>query len=191
MTRTGETNGLRLELFAGSKEQTLYSFKSGFRVVVHNQSIEPILNKEGIEVSTNKLTNVAVSRTFYEKLSTPSRECITVFDEKQSEKNSLLSTLYNDFNIESISEYTTDLCINMCNQLNLVKKCDCYNYENPKPVNLSDNKGCIFVNPTCWENADKEFFKSEIENCYKKCPIKCNTVEYDLSISLADYPTDW
>jgi hypothetical protein len=191
MTIAGPTNGLSLELFTGSQEQTLYSYKKGFRVVVHNQSTEPILNKQGIDVSAKQLTNIAISRTFYENLSTPSRQCITVFDQKYSLKNSLLKTLYNELNIRNIEEYSTDLCINICNQLYLVEKCRCYDYENPKVGNVTDNDGCIFINMTCYKKVNEKFFESEINNCYKNCPLKCNSVKYDLSISTANYPTQW
>jgi hypothetical protein len=191
MTKTGPNNGLRLELYTGDYEQIEYSYKSGFRVVVHNQSIEPILNKEGIDVAANVVTNVAVSRSFYEKFSTPYDECISVFDEQLAQKNDLFRTLYYDLNVKNIEKYTTDYCINTCNQLYLIKKCDCFDYENPKPKNISVEKGCVFVNITCWEKSDIEFFESEVNNCYKNCPIKCNTVKYDLSVSFADYPTAW
>ncbi len=67
---SGWNNGLQLELYVGNPDrQQKYNFKGGVRIVVHNQSITPFPNDDGIDVATGQQTNVAISRSFVNHLS--------------------------------------------------------------------------------------------------------------------------
>ena len=68
--KSGWENGLQLELFVGNPDQQQqFNYKGGVRVIVHNHSITPFPNDDGIDVGTGQQTNVAVSRNFIKHLS--------------------------------------------------------------------------------------------------------------------------
>jgi hypothetical protein len=80
-----------LELFAGDiNVQQIFAIKTGYRIVVRNQSSEPVPIDMGIDVATGQQTNIAISRKFYNKLSEPFSNCVTNLDDKTIRKNSHL-----------------------------------------------------------------------------------------------------
>ena len=91
--KSGWRHGLRLELFAG-RQSTTIGYKSGFRLVVHNQTRRLAqLDESGIDITTGKQTNVVVRRTFLKRVG----DCVES------------TTLSNQ-------QYQQDICILMCQQ---------------------------------------------------------------------------
>lgn len=54
--------------------------QSGARVVVHNQTFKAMPSSEGVDLSSNYLTNIAVTRSFLYKLASPYSDCIKKTD---------------------------------------------------------------------------------------------------------------
>lgn len=75
MFQSGKNNGLRLELFAG-KSENFKSFSSiyGAKIFIYNHSTI-YTDSEGIDVSIGKATNIALSKTFIQRLKYPYSEC--------------------------------------------------------------------------------------------------------------------
>lgn len=146
--KSGWKNGLQLELNVGNLSKQQYTYKAGIRVIVHNISVEPFADEDGIDVSTGQQTNIAISRYFINRLSSPYSDCIdNLKSPKVYGKNEILRKMYEYFNI---SEYNQKYCLKLCYQNYLIQKCKCYDLSLMNPnTNLNGTNstvnGCIQV----------------------------------------------
>jgi hypothetical protein len=77
VNEAGSDRGLSLELFLGDDPtQSQFVTNSGARVVIHNQSTTPLINSEGVDISTGFQTNIGVRRSFISKLDAPYSDCL-------------------------------------------------------------------------------------------------------------------
>lgn len=78
--KPGWRHGLQVELDVGDPRNSLkLSYKSGFRIVIHNKTEKVFPEEDGFSVQTGVETNVAVSRTFVTRLSKPYSDCMRNF----------------------------------------------------------------------------------------------------------------
>lgn len=110
---------LNFFLFCFKQEQQQYTYKTGIRLVVHNQSIHPFIDEEGIDVSTGEETQVAMTRTFYKSLPKPYSSCLLELNEETARANELLEILNANF---SLASYTQTFCMKVCYQNYIVGK---------------------------------------------------------------------
>ena len=77
MTEPGSDRSFKLELFLGD-EISLgnYMIQSGAIVVIHNQSYTPLVEQEGLLLSTNYQTDIGITRSFIHKLENPYSKCV-------------------------------------------------------------------------------------------------------------------
>ena len=172
--QAGWSNGLRLEIYTGDPVyQQQYIFKSGLRVIVHNQSVIPFPEEDGIDVSTGQQTNIAVSRTFIERLPPPYNDCIEELDETTSARNKILAALKEEYKLET---YTQKFCMKVCYQEYIIEECGCYDFSSPYSNETSAKyRGCYTLEEVeRLKEKQTEFYNSAtIDDCYKKCPIEC------------------
>jgi hypothetical protein len=191
---SGWMNGLRLEMYTGDRVlQQQFTFKTGIRVIVHNQSVQPFPLEDGIDVSTGEQTNIAVSRTFIEHLGEPYNDCIDKLDQSAQQRNSLVESLQSDFNL---TYYDQKYCLKVCLQQFIIEKCACFDYSLPMSTQLMDQlkmTGCYTTeNVICTQKNQKLFYNSdEIDKCNEKCPMSCHMVDYSLRVTQAKYPSKW
>lgn len=72
---------------------------SGARVVVHNQSISPIISSEGLDIATGFKTNVAFRRSFLSRLDAPFSDCIKNTTSSTSFKSRYYKAIFNTLNM--------------------------------------------------------------------------------------------
>lgn len=64
----GPDGALKLELFLGDDDyQNQFILNSGAHIVVHNQSLAPIIVSEGVDIATGFQTNIGIRRSFLSK----------------------------------------------------------------------------------------------------------------------------
>lgn len=118
MTTNGGSNfGLQLELYVGSNYIEPRK-QSCIRLYVHHPSINPVLFKEGIHVSSSTETNVLIHQTNLNRLPAPYSNCIediTLPDELKTDI--ALRTLV----IDKI--YTHKYCTLLCFNDYIIRKC--------------------------------------------------------------------
>jgi hypothetical protein len=197
ITKAAVTNGLQIELFSGDPDtQQQFSYKSGFRIIVHNQSVSPFPIEDGIDVACGQETNIAITRTFINKLPAPCSDCIIELDQETIKRNDILKLMRNLFNK---TFYDQKYCLKLCLQQYLVGTCECADYRYPI-YNFNSNlkvyrmRGCKSPDDlNCLNRANTLFYETNIEiiKCYEKCPLECNRVIYDSKISVASYPSRW
>jgi len=84
--------------------------------------------------------------------------------------------------------YRQQDCVELCIQQEVMKKCNCYALSLPY-LNLTDtaNKPCLNINESyCAYKLEKTFNPSECQT--KSCPLECDTVKYELSLSSQTNP---
>lgn len=194
--KPGWENGLRIEMFVGRNEQLQYIYKTGIRIIVHNQSYVPFPDEDGIDIATRRQTNIGIRRKFINRLSDPYSNCVDELNDQVASKNNILLEMNKQKQSGQIKLYQQQYCLKICQQYYYVDKCKCYSYA-LLFLNVSDyfNSPNVFgcVSPSdvqCLETADLEFTNSDaIDQCYAKCPQQCNEIQYDLRVSEAHYPT--
>lgn len=185
----GADDGLQLELYVGNIYNQQYSYKSGIRLNVHNQSILSFPKDEGINVPTGLQTDIVIKRTIISHLSSPYSNCLK--DPVDYTQNVILKTMLNNFT-SATSVYKQSYCLKVCLQQYIINYCGCYDYSFPI-LNTTNLRGCFELNEIdCIRSTYLKYIKNNQDNyCYAMCPIECNEIQYDLQISTSSYPTEW
>ena len=77
ISEAGSDKSFQLELFiCDDWDQSEFQMNSGIRIIVHNQSVTPLLTSEGKNLASGYHTNIRISRHFFKKLSKPYSDCI-------------------------------------------------------------------------------------------------------------------
>lgn len=84
----------------------------------------------------------------------------------------------------------------MCLQMYIYKECNCYDLSLPKSRSIYDSivsSGCDSdVDIECVLDRKESFYSGdEIRECYSMCPIECQEVQYDMTLSQAAFPSKW
>ena len=185
----GSDYGLQLELFTGDPiDQIKYTYSKGIRVLIRNQSDEPVPEELGFNCLPGVQSNIAVSRMFIDHLSLPYNDCIDELNDENFQRNTVVYTLKTKLNKTT---YNQAFCLKVCSQLFIIDKCSCWDYSLPK-INNSKVQAC-FLNSDliCLAEKKIKLFKEFSELCNVNCPMECKSQIYDVSISSAEYPTQW
>ena len=187
--KPGWRNGLRLELY--STTGMPYSYKNGFRLIVHNQSTPVYPDEDGIDVPLGFQTNLAVKRTFLNRLPSPYSDCITVLNEKIASTNSVLQKVYQQIQTGLIWQYKSKYCFNMCYLLYVKRTCGC----TPVDYVYLQDVDVICQNSThviCTGKSYFDFYQGDqVDICYSNCPQECSVTSYQVEATQANYPSDW
>ena len=188
-TKAGWRNGLRLELYVGDPtRQQQYVYKSGIRVIVHNQSITPFPDQNGIDVSPGQQTNVAVSRTFINRLSLPYSDCVDELTQTKAVGNDLLIEMLSLISRSKVKKYEQEICLKICFQKYINSECNCSDFSLAFLSINNQSEGCYMSDQVeCLSKANQRFYNGQpINECYSKCPIECSSIIYNTQVSTAD-----
>jgi hypothetical protein len=185
-----------MELFIGHPtQQQQYTFKTGVRVIIHNQTIEPLPEEDGINVATGQQTDIAISRSFINKLQRPFSQCqMSNLNTSTKSMFELVNEMSNSFNI---TVYVQKFCMKLCFHHYVFTKCNCVDpaflMYRKLMIKVESNFVCLNSSQSqCVQDADVEFYsKNIIDECIAKCPIECNKIFYKPTVSIANYPTEW
>ena len=175
---SGFMNGLILfirNLTNSNTHPTFYG--SGLKVFVHNNSYLTS-SAEEILVETGKLTSISVKKAFTYRAPVPYSECQDLSDFR--------SELY-DY-IKSLNgQYRQKDCFQMCLQNIILNECKCFFSMLPllnttyAPCSNLTETNCYM---TTFTNANLNINAL----CSDKCPLECDYVTYDISMSTLNYP---
>ena len=190
--KEGWQSGLRVELFSGLDER--YAYKSGFRIVVHNQSRVAFADDDGIDVSTGRQTNVAIRRHIDERLAKPYSNCVERLDASDIEAtNEPLRAMLALMETGVIGKYQQNICFKICTQQYINGKCKCVDTRMRAYMRGGVGGGGVKYCASKWEltclrATEADFYRSDqAESCYRNnCPIECSSVVYDLKVSIAE-----
>ena len=177
----GEENGLFIS-FVLPDIQNKYSVADsiGLRIFVHNSSFRPS-SSESIILKPGSLTNIAVKRTIINKEPFPYSECRNL---KTFQYTGLFSYI-----LDSTKTYRQSDCFDLCLQMDIYDNCQCYYLQYPKVPN-TDVKPCLNTTELlCASIEYKKFIEQNIQKYSKVCPLECNEILFDMTLSSADYPS--
>ena len=178
-TYNGLDLGLDLKVSLHQLENKYISqdgFLQGLIVFVHNNSFSPNgMEKSQRFVKPGEKTFIAVKRTFTHKKPSPYSQCIDL--------SGFSSDLYDL--ITSNRTYRQLDCFKLCRQKLYIQKCGCNIFNDYLNVD-SNVKYCSNLSElACTDNL---YFIHDREECEKvSCPLECNSVDYDLSVSSLVY----
>lgn len=182
--RPGKANGFQVKLFTGLLIPG--ELLSGLHLNVHNISVKPTYN-EGIDIPTGLRTNLIVNRIFSNKLEFPYDNCKSNV-ESNSEYDTLLYMLIKGLN----QTYRQKDCFDMCFYLEVQQRCNCsYPIDKVYEMCIADS---LLSKPSlttiCAAGLVENFYKETFEQkCLKYCPLECDSIDFQLSMSLAELST--
>ena len=157
------------------------SMSNGFYVSISNDSSQPMIKYEGIEISPGHVTNIGITRTFYEKLPSPYSECRPNPLEPALSTDSYYYKLTVDMGI-----YKQNQCFEICFQYSYaIPVCNC----SDPSVNSNVNRVrvCSFgIDQQCLNIQRSEFSSA---NCLADCPDVCDRPSYMYEASVSKYPS--
>ena len=119
--KTGWRNGLRLELYTGSQsDQIQFAYKSGFRIIVHNQTVAVFPDQDGIDLPNGVQTNIGISKKFINRLPSPYSNCIDELTEDIAQQNDILTMMFEKKQDNEIKQYQANYCMAICYQKYIV-----------------------------------------------------------------------
>ncbi len=139
----------------------------------------------GINIATGTETYVGVKRIFTNKLDDKRfSDCLT---ELKSE-NVYSKQLFGYFKDLNVNYYDQNFCYTLCYQDKLINECRCCDIITPS---IRNSNFCESESETeCMDDFDKFFSTADLKQvCESACPQKCNSIEYELSVSTATFPT--
>jgi hypothetical protein len=188
----GGINGLEIELFSGDPNEELFIYQRGFNVIIHNQSYSPLIDNEGVFVSTGAETNIGFERSFYSKQPYPFSNCIVDPSSNKSFSSDLYQLILNKIGEKT---YRQKYCFEICYQTAVVNNCSCYDPQYPNTnsslfVNNLDY--CLTIDDLFCMNLIKLYFAENgfTKDCSNSCPVECVSVSYAKYVHAAKYPTE-
>ncbi|BFY97650.1 hypothetical protein BsWGS_00690 [Bradybaena similaris] len=173
----GPEYGLRLELFLDQQNYVAnLATEAGFRVLVHRKGTMPFPEDEGISIMPGRSTSIGMRQVSFTRLPPPHGVC------------SDTSQTTNYYEKYMGTEYTKLACLKSCYQDLILKNCNCsvplyYVLENTTICNMTDLITEICVSLVYVYQGES------LEKCDKMCPIPCNDTRYELSVSMAIWPS--
>ena len=174
----GFMSGLKLKLFTGFPKFSFLNEILGSIIVIHNSTYNPSI-ENGLKVSTGLETNIAVNRVFTYKKEKPYSECVLDIDRYYPE---FMIPYFKDGNQK---KYYKEDCIELCIQNSIISKIGCYipnleKIESAIPCSTVDDVNKLRILENNYADISKE--------CILKCPVQCDSLEYNYIISQANLP---
>jgi hypothetical protein len=178
VTEAGKEFGLSLVMgpFVNSNKYPTAQSK-GLVVYVHKPEFDPI-SSEGIQVKTGEETFISLKKTLSQVQPSPYGVCndLSDFD----------SDIYK-FMVNSNKTYRQYDCLNLCLQQVITKICGCYYTKYPM---FDQAKACLNLTQlNCTNYIETGFANGYSQRCLDKCPLECESVTYDYSVSTLDFPS--
>ncbi len=183
-TRPGMVNGLRLKFFQNLVDNAFSSeFETGLKIFISNNTIDP-MSTEGIDVSRRMNTNIVLKKSFSQRITSPYSDCMDIHLFKSDPTNNLI--LVNFLERESKYSYRQKDCFDLCLQYYTQEACDCYALEFPR-LNQNSTPCLNKIKTNCFNKIRDELIGNPKLKCISMCPLECNSMEYDYSLSYSEF----
>ena len=151
-------------------------------MAITNNSNKPNIKYEGFEVSAGQVTNIGITRTFYQKLSSPYGDCRNDIDIPLSTDSD-----YYKYTIR-LGKYTRNQCYEICFQYKYaISNCKC----SDGSVNSNINSTVVCHTSEHLACLEKQRTNFQSKECDTECPESCQRVEYSYTVSTSLYPTEY
>ena len=182
----GKKNGLSFTFgpVVNANSIPIPEFAVGVKVFITNQSTVPSYFDTALSIEAGKETSIAVQRTISMNFPSPYSECTDL-------TKGLSSQLYNFIASNTNESYSQKNCFYLCFQRMVIETCHCY--FTAFPSLYAEYSPCI--NSTqykCFLNFYGNFKSKQSafsQRCSADCPLECESIAYDLTVSSMDYPS--
>ena len=176
----GGKNGLRMLIGPVTNENKYPNlFSNGLKVFIHNQSFLP-RSSDGVDIEMGKETSIAIQRTFTSNQPEPYSECVD---------NQRIDSFREEYTKFSNQTYRQQDCLDLCLQKLIISVCKCY-FTGLSAINRIDVAPCLNLSQlNCINEQNVNFIEMSKEDCDVKCPLECESISYDLSVSSLVYPS--
>ena len=154
------------------------SWDTGLVVFISNHSYDPMSSDE-VYFEPGKHTKIAVKKTFTYNQPSPYSECqdLSLF------KSDLYTAIIN-----LNHTYTQSYCYNLCLQKFKIETCGCYFMKYPmitksRPCTNLTDLNCALI------DAPNNYLGAIREECENDCPLECDDIQYEMSLSSLSYPS--
>ena len=189
INEAGSDRSLKLELFLGDDvTQSQFIMNSGARIVVHNQTVYPLISSEGKDISTGFQTNIGIKSSFVSRLDAPYSDCVKKADSPDSFKSFYYKAI---FNILNMTTYRKKICTRLCLQNYIKNICNCLDGSLPN-IYQNNYTYCNSIDSLkCVTNARILYFNDEAASSCLDCPQECDSYQYAIFTSSSRYPTSY
>jgi hypothetical protein len=178
LKQTGEGSDFGLTVQIGpyvNFNKYMSSFYDGLVIFVHNQSSRPT-STSPIKIEIGKMTSIALKRTFTHNQASPYTDC--------QDLSSFQSTLF-DLVKQSNYSYSQTDCFHSCLQRDIINTCGCY-YTRYTQIYDTAQPCLNLTQLDCIQRVSSAF---EQDKCTSECPLECDSVKYEYSLSSMSYPS--
>ncbi|XP_075756061.1 epithelial sodium channel subunit beta isoform X2 [Pelodiscus sinensis] len=176
----GAEFGLKLILDISQQDYIPYlTSTAGARLMLHEQRSFPFLKDLGIYAMSGTETSIGVLVDELERMGFPYSDC-TMNGSDVPVKN-----LYNEYN----TTYSIQACLRSCFQAQMFETCGCGHYLFPLPEGVSY---CNSEDDPDWAYCYSSLRSSigHRQFCIDSCKETCNDIQYKMTISMADWPSE-
>jgi hypothetical protein len=167
-----------LDVFANQSYNIINSFNGytvGLKISIDDQLDIPLLNFNIISTRPGSCTYIKLTKTITRNLPFPYTSC--------KDLTNYHSELYDKF-IKLNKTYSQKMCFQACMQEKVINTCNCSNFFFPNLDNY----------PTCqtFDQAKCAFSLASVDSdgCEAFCPLECESLSYDYTISSDIYPDE-
>jgi len=135
-------------------------------------------------METGKQAKIDLSKTLTYRPAWPYSDC--------QDLSSFKSEMYDYIKSTNSGEYRQKKCFNLCFQKYLMDKCQCFSTYFPTfdYVYIKQIKPCSnWSQIICSNYMIANYSNSIKETCASECPLECEYITYDTSLSQLDYPS--
>ena len=177
--KAGPLFGLNFEIFTGVDKSSFSMKTYGAILFIHKQTSKPESKPDSTGVILLKpgtYSDIAIKKSFTTQVPDPYSDCQDLSSFKFDRK------YFNILNNEGI-KYNQQDCLDLCMQQEIIDKCNCYFLEFFKLDNQT--KACLSMDEVncAYTNYEKFAEKDTVEVCKNQCPLECDSLEYDFTIS--------
>ena len=177
-------SGLTLELFLGIPTDTDCLQTDGLSIFIHNQSTTNPQYEVFASAVGGTHTTFLINRNFITKLEKPYGNCV-----KDLTSNSEFHSTTFDFIVRKRNEmYTEKYCFHLCQQLKIFDKCKCLHIDLP-PIEMANISDCMDTSECDSTLSVGSYRDGVYQDCQTECPFECESVQYDITSHIAQYPT--
>ncbi len=183
--QTGLQASFQLELFSGIEGlNDAYSIEHGIVVFIHSRTLNPDFNGVRTYVQTGASSNIALTKTNHQQVSTVGNPCRD--DITPTESDSIYYKLAAQWD-----EYTLQTCRAIYYEIEvIIKNCQCISLKTlqydllSRRFNVSLCHGS--VNSAC--EIKQNSLNTELVIPFSDCPLECERITYEAKVNIGSYP---
>lgn len=182
LTRSGNGNGLILELYTGANNDINdFDHETGMLVFLSNIT-QNYFENSGVALPNSFRTKFLVNRFFHKKINYPYSDCVT---DTVSSQSTDLFKLTKSLNVS----YSQSMCMDLCFQQFVIENCSCHD---PRYAALTSTRQCLTkAEYICVLHNYRQYLQGGFnQKCLVECKPECSKETFEYMLSSINYPAE-